>query len=176
MSLGRHLHDSASCNVTETFPGNSANIRLRVWLASIPQIRGEFNTLIIDSSWKFIVKIISVPSRCLWRRLGVCRYSELVRGGQRVHTKHFYVKFLCWSINLFLIRPLKFPNYFNPIAIMPLNHNEKTHPFQREGGGQKYFLLKMKAVPVSTLFSMEKPNLKRFYWENFQVSVNIRFS
>lgn len=176
MSLGRHLHDSASCNVTETFPGNSANIRLRVWLASIPQIRGEFNTLIIDSSWKFIVKIISVPSRCLWRRLGVCRYSELVRGGQRVHTKHFYVKFLCWSINLFLIRPQKVPNYFNPIAIMPLNHNEKTHPFQREGGGQKYFLLKMKAVPVSTLFSMEKPNLKRFYWENFQVSVNIRFS
>lgn len=176
MSLGRHLHDSASCNVTETFPGNSANIRLRVWLASIPQIRGEFNTLIIDSSWKFIVKIISVPSRCLWRRLGVCRYSELVRGGQRAHTKHFYVKFLCWSINLFLIRPLKVPNYFNPIAIMPLNHNEKTHPFQREGGGQKYFLLKMKAVPVSTLFSMEKPNLKRFYWENFQVSVNIRFS
>lgn len=176
MSLGRHLHDSASCNVTETFPGNSANIRLRVWLASIPQIRGEFNTLIIDSSWKFIVKIISVPSRCLWRRLGVCRYSELVRGGQRAHTKHFYVKFLCWSINLFLIRPLKFPNYFNPIAIMPLNHNEKTHPFQREGGGQKYFLLKMKAVPVSTLFSMEKPNFKRFYCENFQVSVNIRFS
>lgn len=139
--------------------------------------RSEVNsTLIIDSSWKFIVKIISVPSRCLWRRLGVCRYSELVRGGQRAHTKHFYVKFLCWSINLFLIRPLKVPNYFNPIAIMPLNHNEKTHPFQREGGGQKYFLLKMKAVPVSTLFSMEKPNFKRFYCENFQVSVNIRFS
>ena len=139
VSSGRHLHDSVPCNVTETFPGNSANIRLRVWLASIPQIRGEFNTLVIDSSWKSTIKITSVPSRCLWRRLGICRYSELVRGGQRAHTKHFYVKFLCWSINLFLIRPQKVPNHFDPIAIMPLNHNEKNHPFQREGGGQKYF-------------------------------------
>lgn len=162
MSSGRHLHDSVSCNVTETFPGNSANIRLRVWLASIPQIRGEFNTLVIDSSWKSTIKIISVPSRCLWRRLGICRYSELVRGGQRAHTKHFYVKFLCWSIKYILNTSPKGLQPFRSNCNHAIKPQWEKPSLPKGRWRTKVFLLKMKALPVSTLFSMEKPNFKRF--------------